>query len=187
VAISLGEAAVAIRSSTSDSRELSGVFVGRIPSLASCERAVALDQGGGEGAWDRGLASHHGANNARKRLGRDSPADVSGGACEDRADATPPIEPSGEDHDLRIRDLGGQLLRSSDVADARQLVVKQHDVRALLPRQLQRRCRVGRGNDADIGPLQGVQKRIPDPGVRTRHQHPHCRSPYVKRGKAREV
>jgi hypothetical protein len=138
----------------------------------------------------RGIAvftAHHGANNARKRLGRDSPADVSGGACEDRAHATPAIEPSGEDHDLRIRDPGGQLLRSSDVADARQLVVEQHDVRAMPPRQLQRRCRVGHRNDADIGPLQGVQKRIPDPRVRSTPSAPALQVPVRKRGKAREV
>jgi hypothetical protein len=68
----------------------------------------------------------------RRRWSEDQVLDA---VCEDRAHASPPIEPSGEDHDLRIRDLGGKPLRSSDVADARQLVVKQHDVRSLLPRQ----------------------------------------------------
>jgi hypothetical protein len=174
VAICLGEAAVAIRSSTSHSRELSGLSVGRIPT--SLEHAVSLDQGHGEGAGDRGLAPHHTANDARKRLGRDHPTDVPAGARQDRAQATPPIEPCGEDHELRSRALGGQPRQACDAADPRQLVVNQHDVGALLPRQLQRRRPVGHGNDADTGPAQHVQKRIPDVCVRTRDQHPHRRS-----------
>jgi hypothetical protein len=97
------------------------------PGLAAGEHAESLDQGHGEGSRDRGLAPHHAANDARQRLGRDPAADVPGRARQDRAHATPPVEPCGEDHELRIRDLGGQPREASDAADPRQLVVDQYE------------------------------------------------------------